>query len=340
MSSRRRQHSSSSESADSEEQDRRKDIKERDEFSKRMKSKDEDRTRKVAESKSQKQAYEEAAKRLRLESDDRERLVPKLRVQSRRDYLAKRKDDKVAELEADILDDEYLFDEAKITDREKKEREHKKTLLSIAKDHEKARNLERVQRYHMPKDMKKGEKGEYQEVDEREKLPNSEQKKWEAEQLAAAQYKFGSRDAGASTTKEYELLLEDQIDFIQVLRMGGSDEKDRPPEVSENERQKMTIAETKKSLPVYPFRDDLIKAIREHQVLIIEGETGNFIIIVFVMTYLIFYFISFRKWQNNTDSAISLRSWFYERWQKDRMYTTTSCCCYVSCCTCSTRDGC
>lgn len=37
----------------------------------------------------------------------------------------------------------------------------------------------------------------------------------------------------------------------------------------------MDIEETKKSLPVFPFRDDLIQAVREHQVLIIEGETGS-----------------------------------------------------------------
>lgn len=34
-----------------------------------------------------------------------------MRVESRRKYLEKRKEDKVAELEADIQDDEYLFNE-------------------------------------------------------------------------------------------------------------------------------------------------------------------------------------------------------------------------------------
>lgn len=54
----------------------------------------------------------EAAKRLKImEVDTREKLVPKLRIESRRKYLEKRKEDKVAELEADILDDEYLFEE-------------------------------------------------------------------------------------------------------------------------------------------------------------------------------------------------------------------------------------
>ena len=37
----------------------------------------------------------------------------------------------------------------------------------------------------------------------------------------------------------------------------------------------MSIQETRQSLPVWPFRHDLIDAIREHQILIIEGETGS-----------------------------------------------------------------
>ena len=43
--------------------------------------------------------------------ESKEKLVPKLRIESRRKYLEKRKEDKVAELEADIIDDEYLFEE-------------------------------------------------------------------------------------------------------------------------------------------------------------------------------------------------------------------------------------
>ncbi|XP_053677739.1 pre-mRNA-splicing factor ATP-dependent RNA helicase DHX16 [Anopheles nili] len=274
----RREPSSSEESSiDSEEEARRRDLKERDEFAQRLKKRDEDRTRKVVESTTGKRAYEEAAKRLKLETEDREKLLPKLRIQSRRQYLEKRKEDKVAELEADILDDEYLFGDVEITERERQDREYKKSLLQIAKEHDKARELERVQRYHMPKDIKKGETQEYVEVDEREKMPHSEQKKWEAEQLASAVYKFGSKDAKqkASQQEEYELLLDEQIDFIQALQMGGTKDKDRKPEITEKERKKMTIEETQKSLPIYPFKEDLIASIRDHQILIIEGETGS-----------------------------------------------------------------
>jgi pre-mRNA-splicing factor ATP-dependent RNA helicase DHX16 len=187
--------------------------------------------------------------------------------------LIKRKEDKVAELEADIIDDEYLFEDIQLSKKEKEDREYKKKLLDIANQHERARELERVQRYHMPKDMKKGEKGDYVEVDEREKMPHFEQKKWEAEQLSSALYKFGSKDS--KQQKEYELLLEDEIEFVQVLTHEGTKEKDRKPELTETERKKISIEETKKSLPVYPFREDLIAAIHEHQVLIIEGETGS-----------------------------------------------------------------
>lgn len=102
--------SSDSDSIDSAEEERLKDLKERDEFADRLKKKDESKTRNIVHS-SEKRAYEEAAKRLKMENKDREKMIPMLRVQSRRKYLEKRKDDKLAELEADIIDDEYLFEE-------------------------------------------------------------------------------------------------------------------------------------------------------------------------------------------------------------------------------------
>ena len=37
----------------------------------------------------------------------------------------------------------------------------------------------------------------------------------------------------------------------------------------------MSIKETRRSLPIFPFREDLLEAIEEHQILIIEGETGS-----------------------------------------------------------------
>lgn len=269
--SKKRNYSSSSSESDSAEENRLKDIQERDEFAKRLKKRDEEKTKKISEATS-KRSYEEAAKRLKLEAGDRDKLLPKLRIDSRRKYLEKRKEDKVIELEADIADDEYLFDESTLTKRERQEREHKKTILQLAKEHEKARELENVHRYHMPQDLGKDAKGEYIEVDENEKLPHSEQQKWEQEQIKSAFFKFGAKDAKAQN--EYELLLDEQIDFIQALQLEGSKEK-KEEDKSEYQKICMSIEETKKSLPVYPFRDSLIEAIRKYQILIVEGETGS-----------------------------------------------------------------
>jgi hypothetical protein len=122
------------------------DRKERDEFSERLKNRDKNNTKNVATSRQDKRAYEEAAKRLKLEAESRDKIIPKLRIESRRKYLEKRKEDKVAELEADILDDEYLFSEQELTERERRDREHKRKLLELAKEHDKARELEKVQR--------------------------------------------------------------------------------------------------------------------------------------------------------------------------------------------------
>ncbi|XP_066260507.1 probable pre-mRNA-splicing factor ATP-dependent RNA helicase mog-4 [Euwallacea similis] len=264
---------SDSSSVDSEEEARRKDLQERDEFAERLKKKDEAKTRNIVHA-SERKAYEEAAKRLQLEHAERDKIIPKLRVESRRKYLEKRKEDKLQELEADIIDDEYLFEEEVLTEREKKEREHKKQLLKLAQEHEKARELERVQRYHMPRDLGKDSVSDYVEIDELEKVPQAEQVKWEKDQMASAVFKFGAKDAVKKD--EYELLLEDQIDFIQALQMPGSKNKvKKDPELTEYEKKKLTIEETKKSLPIFPFKDDLVQAIREHQVLIIEGETGS-----------------------------------------------------------------
>lgn len=59
------------------------------------------------------QAYEEAKKRLQMEAEDREKIVPEVRKQSRRDYLKKRNEDKMEDLELEIQEEDYYFGEKK-----------------------------------------------------------------------------------------------------------------------------------------------------------------------------------------------------------------------------------
>ena len=290
------------EGPEDEETIRMRDLQERDEFAQRLKEKDDQKTRNVAP-KGDQRAFEEAAKRLEMEKKDRNKVLPKLRVESRRKYLEKRKEDKMKELAADIADDDYLFDEESLTEREKKEREYKKTILKLATDYDHVKEIENVQRYAMPSEETRVD-DKYVEIDDKEKKPFYEQRKWEEDQMKGTSLTFGAKDKEKKyrekeKPKEYHLVLEDEIDFIKSLPLEGtrkkkkkkqkkrskkSDESDssssseeelEEPKISAAKQKKLSIDEVRKSLPVYPFREALLQAISEHQVLIVEGETGS-----------------------------------------------------------------
>ncbi|WAR30568.1 DHX16-like protein [Mya arenaria] len=78
--------------------------------------------------------------------------------------------------------------------------------------------------------------------------------------------------------KEYDVIMDEEIEFVQALQMPGTiDKKSKKEqeEISEVQKKKMSIKETQRSLPIYPFKQGLLEAIDQFQVLIIEGETGS-----------------------------------------------------------------
>lgn len=82
---------------------------------------------------------------------------------------------------------------------------------------------------------------------------------------------------------KYELVLEDEIEFLKAVTRPGANvdeemdetpvEEEAPKDTTVDKRAK--LADDRKSLPIFKFRDALLKAIEDHQVLIIEGETGS-----------------------------------------------------------------
>ncbi|XP_074601058.1 DEAH-box helicase 16 lethal (2) 37Cb [Brevipalpus obovatus] len=250
--------------ASSSEKDLINDKAERDEFAKRLRERDEKKTRKIVDRKEEK-TFSEAAKRLKLENMNRKDIVPKLREESRQNYLVKRKQDQLVLLEADIKDEEDLFKPEELTAKEKKELEIKKKILSLATEYEQTKEKETVKQYYIPKEDETITKME----DEDQTL--SEEKKWQDEKLSIAKMSFGAKKKGKSD-KDYDLIVDAGIEFIKALTIGGQNtEKEVDPAVY----KRQTIEQTKKSLPIYAFREDLIKAVEEYQVLIIEGETGS-----------------------------------------------------------------
>ena len=91
---------------------------------------DKDRTRNLAE-KSEKKAFEEARKRLHMEKKDKKALIPDLRERARKDYVRERKTKKVDSLREEIEEDERMFDENSLTEKEKLERQYKKKVYSL-----------------------------------------------------------------------------------------------------------------------------------------------------------------------------------------------------------------
>lgn len=261
------------------EDERQKDLEERDAFADRLKSKDKEKTRSVM-SKSDKKAYEEAKKRLHIEPEDRKKIMPEIRKKSRIEYLKKRRADKLEDLEADIQDEEYLFGDQKLTLRERKELEYKKRVLKLAKEHKSAGDVDKINRYYIPKEDEKPS-DKYMEEDG-PKGPNSEQLKWEEQHVGAALMSFGAKDSKQKAreknkVKDYEVIMDEEIEFVQALQLPGimNEKNQREQELSEAQKKKLSIKETQMSLPIYKFKEGLLEAIEKFQILIIEGETGS-----------------------------------------------------------------
>lgn len=54
---------------------------------------------------------------------------------------------------------------------------------------------------------------------ETDKAPTTEQQKWEEEQMSSAVYKFGAK---RQEKEQYELLIDNQIEFIQTANLPGT----------------------------------------------------------------------------------------------------------------------
>uniref|UniRef100_A0A8C6WMZ0 RNA helicase n=1 Tax=Neogobius melanostomus TaxID=47308 RepID=A0A8C6WMZ0_9GOBI len=269
-----------------EERERLHDLEERDAFAERMRQKDKDKTRNIAE-RTDKKAYEEAQKRLKMAEDDQRNMLPELRKRSRYDYLKKREEEKLEDLEAEIKDEEYLFASDNMTERERKDLEYKRKLRDLAKEYKKAgakEHEERKNRYYMPEE--KRSKDVPQRDLELEETPlelGGEQGRWEEERLRTAALSFGAkreRELGVRQEQErYQLILEEEemIDFVStaITMKGTLSEKQEEPTLSQADLKKQSIQEVRRSLPIFPFREDLLRAITQHQILVIEGETGS-----------------------------------------------------------------
>ncbi|KAI0086578.1 pre-mRNA splicing factor [Irpex rosettiformis] len=278
------------------EERRRRDLEERDAFAERVKQRDKEKTKRIVEDRSSKSgAAQEAAERRRLadDADARRQAMPNLREHSRQEYLTKREIQRIELLRREIADDEALFRGMKVTKREQKELERKKELLRIVE--ERLKINDKWEGYMLPEDYlteqgkidkKKKENVLYQRYEEAK--PKDDQfttdvDQWEAAQTQHSTFKVGAMDK-PELVQEYDYVFDESqtIKFVMDAASGLAGEgklsaKDKllQQQIEEAERRAQSIEETRKSLPIYEYREQLLEAIKEHQVLIVVAETGS-----------------------------------------------------------------
>ncbi|KAJ8752726.1 hypothetical protein K2173_007036 [Erythroxylum novogranatense] len=267
------------------EEERLRDQREREELEKHIRERDAASTRKLTDQKLTKREEEEAIRR----SDVLERDgLDTLRKVSRQEYLKKREQKKLEELRDEIEDEQYLFDGVKLTEAEYRELRYKKQIYELVK--KRSEDVDDSNEYRMPEayDQEGGVNQEkrfavalqrYRDPSVGEKMnPFAEQEAWEEFQIGKATLKFGSKNK-KQTSDDYQFVFEDQIDFIKATVMDGDKFDDElHGELVDQSKAKSALEklqEERKTLPIYPYRDELLQALDVHQVLVIVGETGS-----------------------------------------------------------------
>jgi pre-mRNA-splicing factor ATP-dependent RNA helicase DHX16 len=291
------------------ERERLEDLRDRDAFADRVRERDREKTKKLVEDKSSRGAAAEAAQRRQLADDVEARTValPSLRLHSRQEYLTKREIQQIELLRREIADDEALFAGMKISKREKKELERKKELLQLVE--ERLKINDKWEGYQLPEDYlteqgkidkKKKENALYKRYEEAR--PKDDQFVTDIDQWEAHQTQHSTLHMGAMDKKEimvdYEYVFDESqtIKFVLESSLPGSGmsaaDKLLQAQIDEAEKRgaavitfflrcihamllAKTIEETRKSLPIYAYKEQLIDAVKDHQVLIVVAETGS-----------------------------------------------------------------
>ncbi|KAG2758236.1 pre-mRNA splicing factor [Suillus brevipes Sb2] len=277
------------------ERERVQDMKERDAFAERVREKDREKTKKVVEDRSSRNAgaAAEAAQRRQLADDAEARThaLPSLRLHSRQEYLTKREVQQIELLRKEIADEEAYFHGMKLTKQEQEDLERKKEILRLVE--ERLKINDKWDGYMLPEDYiteqgkidkEKKQNALYKRYEEAK--PKDDQfvtdvDQWEASQTLHSTFRTGAMDK-REVPDDYEYVFDESqtIKFVmdQTLKgegMMSAKDKILHQQIQEAEKRAQSIDETRKSLPIYTYREQLLEAIKEHQVLIVVAETGS-----------------------------------------------------------------
>eukprot|EP01012_Entosiphon_sulcatum_P031654 TRINITY_DN40347_c0_g1_i1.p1 TRINITY_DN40347_c0_g1~~TRINITY_DN40347_c0_g1_i1.p1 ORF type:complete len:902 (+),score=227.97 TRINITY_DN40347_c0_g1_i1:31-2736(+) len=270
------------------------DQLERREFEERLRRREEERKRRGDEAEN-KSLGSEAKKRRTIDISDAEQMRI-LREESRRVYVSDRVQKKLAEEQALLKAEAEMFLPEEQTIEELREREAKEKRLQIVHELQRVQKDDHHDRYHMPDayvdeqklkmDKAKKQSVLYQRYHDKGFDPQSDQKEWEKQQTEKAIAHFGSGNKQLlEQVKEYDLLIEDEIEFVSHAILEGKVEAPlTETQLEERRRQQEALAKlterervnaVRESLPIFKYKNELLKCIEENQVIIMVGETGS-----------------------------------------------------------------
>jgi pre-mRNA-splicing factor ATP-dependent RNA helicase DHX16 len=271
------------------------DQEEKEAFAKRLKSRDDDKTKKLVEDRSSTKDGKILAQRRLLAEDAvaRNAALPDLRERSRQEYLKKRETERLALLRKQVIEEtEELRSGAKLSEKEKAEFAKNREVLRIAE--ERLRIDDHLDGYAMPEDYitekgkidkKRKEEAMYKRYVDRDEYGQekfvTEHDEWEKEQTAKAKAQIQSREKVDEGEYDYVLDEAQGIQWVMDSRMPGEgkglskEERFLAEQLKAAEKKALSMEETRKSLPIYVYRDEFLAALAEHQILVIVGETGS-----------------------------------------------------------------
>ena len=251
---------------------------------------------------------------LREDNEEKNEPIPEgARETSRRNYLNKRVNQQLDLFKRRIIDEYNIFQDIKLTKEEinnnrlnnkiynliNKNLDNKKEATKEKKN--KYDNVELVQRYTFkreePEYQRKFNKKTKRNFNNSNDFKETSESLWEKEQRKKAIQKYGNNSI---TKDKYNILIENQMDFIKQDLL----ESENIPLIKENqdnfrlkdvnnfiserdykigsmnllEKEKLIknqIQQEKQNLPIYEYKQEILKLIKDKKILIIEGETGS-----------------------------------------------------------------
>lgn len=212
------------------------------------------------------------AKRRKMGDQD----VSTLRLASRQKYLAEREAQQLALLRRQVTEeaDEEERLGSKLSERERKEFARNRETLRLAEQ----RNAidEHLDGYMLP-DANYSNKAEALTKQHRDKeYMKSEVQLWEDEQLGKIKSQIKRPERVSADDYDYVFDPETQIAFqADVASRINPERRALEAQLDAAEKKARTIDETRKSLPVYQYREELLDALTKFQTLVVVGETGS-----------------------------------------------------------------